>query len=213
MNTRRTVTGGGREVRLFRAQLTEVDTTLGYTMMQGMACPYGDVAIGWFFREKLRAGLFDKNLKESGPARPLLLFHDDQTWPIGSSFEWDSQTDDGLLGTWKLDGSGDAQRAAQMAKDGHLTGLSIGYVPILSSWEQTGATEWDPNDVTSLDLVERVEARLGEVSLVPVPLWERAGVTLVATSERTARPCRNSGARPQGRTELERWRRWRSSIS
>src|SRR4029078_4153856 len=108
----------------------EVARSWAYRMMKAMACPYGDVAIRWFFREKLRAGLFDKNLKESGPARPLLLFHDDQTWPIGSSFEWDSQTDDGLLGTWKLDGSGDAQRAAQMAKDGHLTREPIGHRPV-----------------------------------------------------------------------------------
>lgn len=211
MSARTMVNGGGREVRLIPAQLqlSDVETTLDYKMMRGLACPYGDVATRWFFRERLRGGLFEKNLKESGPTRPLLLFHDDQTWPIGSSLEWDSVDDDGLWGTWRLDDAAEAQRAARMAKEGHLKGLSIGYMPILSSWEHSGAEEWDPNDISTLDIVERVEARLGEVSLVPVPLWERAGVTMVATSERTARPCRASGAR----TELERWQRWRASIS
>ena len=209
MTTRRTITGGGREGRIFTAQLqlAEVDTTAGYTMMQGKACPYGEIGHRWFFNETFAAGLFDRSIKEAAHNLPLLLFHDQMSFPIGSAIEWKSEAD-GLYGTWKLDGSAEAQRAAQLAADGHLNYMSVGYEPLRSDWEFADPDEWDPDDVATLDLCTRLEARLVETSSVSTPLFASAAVTLVCTRETTSRPRRASRDAPQ----LESWRRWRSTI-
>lgn len=209
MTTRRTITGGGREGRIFTAQLrlAEVDTTAGYTMMQGRACPYGEIGHRWFFNETFAAGLFERSIKEAAASLPLLLFHDQMTFPIGSATEWKSEPD-GLYGTWKLDGSADAQRAAQLAADGHLPYMSVGYEPLRSEWEFADIDDWDPDDVATLDLCTRTEARLVETSVVSTPLFASASITLVCTRESTSRPRRASREYPQ----LESWRTWRSTI-
>jgi phage head maturation protease len=62
--------------------------------------------------------------------------------------------------------------------------------------------------VNTLDLCTRVEARLWETSVVPVPLFPSAEIMLVATRESTGRPRRAGREYPQ----LESWRKWRSSI-
>src|SRR5262245_53500192 len=99
-----------RERVIFRADLalSDVDTTFGYTMMQGRAAPYGQWTNRSWFLESFGEGLFDKSIKEAAAALPLLLWHDGMFWPIGSATEWESKPD-GLWGTWKLDGSADAQ--------------------------------------------------------------------------------------------------------
>lgn len=203
--TRRTITGGEREGRLFTTtlQLEQADTDAGFTMMEGRACPYGSWTTRWFFRESFAPGLFDKSIKEAAQALPLLLFHDAASWPIGHASEWKSK-DDGLWGVWALDDSAEAQRAAKMAKAGHLAYLSVGYDPILSEWELTDREEWNLDDATTLDRVTRVEARLVETSSVSTPAFKEAEVTLVRSAGRLARH--------DPRPNLAHWRTWRTSI-
>lgn len=202
---RRTMLGGDREGRLFSTtlQLEQPDTTDGFTMMEGRACPYGSWTTRWFFQESFAPGLFDKSIKEAARGLPLLLFHDAATWPIGHASEWKSK-DDGLWGVWKLDGSAEAQRAAKMAADGHLPYLSVGYDPILSEWELTNSDEWDVHDATTLDRCTRVEARLVETSTVSTPAFKEAEITLVRSAGRLPRH--------DPRPNLAHWRAWRTSI-
>jgi len=209
MTTRRMVKGGGREGRIFTASLmlSDVDTTAGYTMMEGRACPYNVFTTRWWFMEQFAAGLFDKSIKESAAALPLLIFHDDMTWPIGHASEWRSDAD-GLYGVWKLDSSAEAQRAARMAKEGHLSYLSVGYQPVLSDWEMTELDDWDPDDVATLDKVTRREARLVETSVVSTPAFKDAEIQLVRSAEQGSRPRRHAEAYPK----LAVWRDWRSTI-
>jgi HK97 family phage prohead protease len=206
--SRRTVVGGDREGRLFTTtlRLANVDTTAGYTMMEGRACPYGSWTTRWFFQESFAPGLFDKSIKEASRALPLLLFHDAATWPIGHATAWDSR-DDGLWGVWALDDGAEAQRAAKLASEGHLPYLSVGYDPLLSEWEFTAADEWNPDDKSTLDRVTRTEGRLVETSAVSTPAFKEAEITLVRAG---ARPPRWPEKDP--RPSLSEWRRWRSTI-
>jgi hypothetical protein len=200
-----------RERTIFRAalRLSDVDTTDAMTMMEGRAAPYGVWTNRGWFMESFGPGLFDKSIKEAAAALPLLLWHDDQFWPIGSAAKWTSK-DDGLWGTWSLDRSADAQRAAQMAKDGHLSYLSVGYQPMRSSWTMTDMEEWDPADAETLDRVTRQEARLVETSLLSTPAFKDAVVTLVRSGERTTR--RRRAGEGNGRPLLAEWQRWRATI-
>jgi HK97 family phage prohead protease len=197
-----------RERCIFRTTvaLTDVDTTAGYTMMEGRAAPYGVWTNRGWFLESFGAGLFDKSIKEAAAALPLLLWHDSLFWPIGSATSWKSK-DDGLWGTWDLDGSADAQRAGQLAKDGHLGYLSVGYVPLRSGWTMSDDDTWDPDDAETLDRVVRQEARLVETSVVATPAFHNAEITLIRSGEATRRP-RRVGARPY----LDQYREWRSTI-
>jgi HK97 family phage prohead protease len=189
-------------------QLTDVDTTRGYSMMEGRAAPYGEWTNRAWFLESFGAGLFDKSIKQAAAALPLLLWHDGMFWPIGSSAKWDSRAD-GLWGQWNLDTSADAQRAAQLAKDGHLGYLSVGYQPIRSSWTMSSDEEWDPADANTLDRVVRQEARLVEVSVLSTPAFSSATIDLVRSGERTHRPRRRAD---ETRPVLAEWRQWRSTI-
>jgi HK97 family phage prohead protease len=207
--TQRMITGGRPSKQILRAslQLTDVGTTDSFSMMEGRAAPYGEWGNRGWYLEAFADGLFEKSIKEASAALPLLIFHDDLTWPIGSAVKWTSQSD-GLYGQWRLDGSSEAQRAAQLAKDGHMTSMSVGYQPQLSKWDWSDLETWDPDDASTLDRVTRVEARLLETSLVPLPLLAGAQVTLVASGESTHRQRRHADTRPK----LAAWQRLRSTL-
>ena len=121
-----TVTLRAPEVRTFAA--TEFrDATESGQYLEGRAVPYNVWAdIGWF-REQFVPGAFAKSIREAAKKLPLLLWHDNRTFPIGVSHEW-RDNDDGLDVVWKLDVDDPrAVEAARKARDGLLTGLSIGF--------------------------------------------------------------------------------------
>lgn len=203
---------GARDARercIFRATLavTDVDTNLAFTHMEGRAAPYNMWTNRGWFLEAFGPGLFDKSVKEAAAALPLLIWHDALFWPIGSATSWESR-DDGLHGVWKLDGSMEAQRAAQLAKDGHLAYLSVGYQPLRSTWAMSDSETWDPDVADTLDRVTRDEARLVETSMVSTPAFSNAEITLVRSAERSRRPRRAGPGRPG----LDEWRAWRATI-
>ncbi len=162
-------------------QLREVETNAGYTMLRGVAVPYNEWAsIGWFL-EQFAPGSLAKSIKEAARSLPLNLFHENRSFPIGAASEWDEQAT-GLVGTWRLDESETAQEAARLAEAGMLTGLSIEFAPVRSSWEV--ADEWDPSRGPDfMDKVTRTEARLGAVGLVQTPAYAKAGVELVRSAD------------------------------
>lgn len=172
------------------------------THMEGRAVPYDVWEHIGYYAERIAPGAFDKSIRESARALPLMLWHDARQWPIGKAVEWRSEKD-GLYGVWELDESPAAQQAGRLARDGFLDGLSVGFQPMpnRSDWEWA-----DLDDPESVDRVTRNEARLFEVSLVPYPAYADAGVTLVRTGEARRRA---EAALPK----LRGWRAWRDSIS
>jgi HK97 family phage prohead protease len=198
------VTLNAPEVRTYPATLRVVDTDANAALseLRGRAVPYGvPTNVGWYV-ETIRAGAFAKSIREAARGLPLLLWHDDRSWPVGVAESWDD-TDDGLDGIWRLDDSELAQRAARQARDGFLTGMSIGFQPMPngSSWDLVADGEWNP-DTGTVDRVERTEARLLETSLTPTPAYAGATVALVRS---------HSGV-PAEVTEHQRLRRHRPGV-
>jgi HK97 family phage prohead protease len=165
------------------------DAEVDKRTMTGLAAPYGvETPIGGQYVEVLAPGVFKKSIREAAKGLPLLAFHNSQTWPVGKSVEW-RETDAGLEGTWEFATTDEATKTYEMARDGFITGLSVGFQPIDSHVE--------PGNDTTPTTVYRREARLFEVSVVPTPAYASAQIMLV----RTAGP---KIARPHA----DRWKRW-----
>lgn len=194
------------ERRIQGLELRDVETTESLSMMRATAVPYGrDADIGWFL-EQFEPGSLAKSIKEAAADLPLLLFHDNRSFPIGAADSWKDDATE-LEGTWRLDGSEEAQRAAELAKPkadggkGMLGFMSIGFTPIRSRWEYVEDRDWNPDlGPDHKDRVFRQEARLLEVSLVSTPAYKDAAVKLV----RSAPPPRRQHDR--GRREVQEWR-------
>jgi len=191
------------ETRLFDAvRFAEVGASKSGTKfkyLEGRAVPFDTwTDVGWYL-EKMAPSVFRKSIRESARALPLQLWHNDRTWAVGKASKW-TESPEGLDAVWELDGSAEAQRAAQMANDGFLTGLSVGFQTL------DGGSDWelaDPEDPTSRNRVTRTQARLHEVSLVNAPQYAQAAVTLVRSKGKTG-----LHAKPN----LAQWRQWRDSI-
>jgi HK97 family phage prohead protease len=184
-------------------QVTDIDTTSNLRTLVGRAAPYGAWTFRGWFQLSLAQGCFDKSIKEAAASLPLLLFHDFESFPIGTASKWDSRAD-GLWGEWALNDSAEAQRAGRLAQQGVLTGLSVGWSPVLQDWEISDLEEWDFSDIDTLDRCTLREGRLVETSLTPVPAYVDATVSHVAHRERRGR---------SDTPHLDRWRTWRDSLS
>jgi uncharacterized protein len=132
--------------------------------IEGLLAGFGDVDQGG---DKLLAGCLTKSLAARTAPLPMLLHHDLKR-PIGAWKEW-RDTTDGLYVKGSLTlSTRDAQEAYSLAKDGALTGLSIGWKPLRGGHDAKGVRV-----VT--------EAELFEGSLVAVPMHDRARVTAIKT--------------------------------
>lgn len=224
------------ECRLYesRIAIADLDTTTSLEFLEGRAVPYDTLTdTGWYYFEQIARGAFAESIAAT-PNLPLLLWHDGRTWPIGVADSWADETD-GLHGVWRLDDSVEAQRAARQARDGFLTGMSIGFAPVISHWDARADWEdWDPNDPDTWDVVTRVTGRLLETSLTPTPAYVDAQVAMVRSAEgrhgrarslhaeggqrrpgtgRSSGPAPASPVAPVPDTpKLDRWNTWRRSL-
>lgn len=176
-----------------------------YNFLEGRAVPYDtDADIGWFV-ESHRDGSFKGSTKAgSGKNAPLLLFHDNRSFPIGHGESW-RHDGGGLDGVWRLNDRPEAQEAARMAEAGDLVGMSIGFQPIRSEWEFLGDDAWNPDlGPDHKDRVTRLESRLLEVSLTPTPAFADAQVAAVRAAPVYTRAAR-SHFLPE--RDVDRWRR------
>lgn len=131
--------------------------------IEGLLAGFGDVDLGG---DKLLQGCFAKSLAARSAPLPMLLHHDLHR-PIGAWKEWQERPE-GLYVKGALTlATRDAQEAHALAKDGALTGLSIGWKPKAESTDQKSGVR------------TIAEAELFEGSLVTVPMHERARVTAV----------------------------------
>jgi len=161
--------------------------------LEGRAVPYNVAANTGWYKEIVAPGCFTKSIRESAAHLPLLLFHDSHSLDaiIGLAETWEERTD-GLWGVWALSDAEHAQRAAQMAEQGLLGFMSIGFMPIRSE------TVYDDNDEAT---ITRLEARLLETSLTPTPAFKDATVTKVRHNAIEMNP------QVSGR-QLDGWKSW-----
>jgi HK97 family phage prohead protease len=166
------------ERSVFEFRHDAVESVGRFTRLEGRAVPYNTWANVGPYLEQFKPGAFAKSIRETAAALPLMLFHGrDDLWPIGLATRWQSK-DDGLYGSWQLNDSPNAQRAAAMAKSGELGFLSIGFVDVRSVPELAGDYNPDLGE-DHMDRITRIEARLVETSIVPTPAYADAQVTLV----------------------------------
>jgi len=145
--------------RLFAQIEAKAVTDTGAGEITGMAAVYGNVDLQ---DDVLEPGSLAKSAEDWSRSKsrlPLLDWHGDSISRIIGSV---SQVKSITPGVWFRAGftnDDQGQRARQLAKDGHLSGVSIGWLPIHQSLKVIGGKA-----------VRAVrEARLLEVSLTPVP--------------------------------------------
>ena len=187
------------EVRTFPAlEFRETQVSESGLWLEGRAVPYDEwTDVGWFM-ERFTPGAFAKSIKEAALGLPLLLWHNNRTFPIGVSHKW-RESDAGLDGVWRLDQQDPlAVEGARKARNGMLTGLSVGF----GMMPERDDVEIDDN---GLPWITRNEARLMEVSLTPTPAYAGAQVSLVRS-----RQTRNGQRRRSA--ELDAWRGWADSV-
>jgi HK97 family phage prohead protease len=130
--------------------------------IEGLLAGFGDVDHG---SDRLMPGCLGKSLAARKAPLPMLLHHDMKR-PIGAWKEWSERTD-GLYVKGSLTlSTRDAQEAHALAKDGALTGLSIGWKPLKGGTDSKGV-----RTIT--------EAELYEGSLVAVPMHDRTRIASV----------------------------------
>jgi HK97 family phage prohead protease len=203
------------EVILYETTATPLDRVGPVTRIEGRAVPYNVWTNRGYFMESVAPGALSKSIAEAAKGLPLLLFHDDRSFPVGISEGWDDRKD-ALYGVWRLDKSPEAQRAGELARDGMLRWFSVGISPIRNDWQTVPPEKWNPDlGPEFMDKLTRIEARLVETSLLTVPAFPTAevlatyGATLRATLERTTVPREPHG---ETRPNLRAWRDWRGTL-
>lgn len=130
--------------------------------IEGLLAGFGNVDHGG---DKLLAGSLTKSLAARSTPLPMLLHHDLHR-PIGAWKEWQERPD-GLYVKGNLTlATRDGQEAHALAKDGALTGLSIGWVAKQATRDREG--------VRTI-----AEADLFEGSLVTVPMNDKTRVSSI----------------------------------
>jgi HK97 family phage prohead protease len=158
--------------------------------LEGIAAPYGKVMpISNEFTEEFVKGCFkrsyqNKHGKKSrlGPdgeevnqGVPLQLMHDHTVdGSVGRSVAF-VETDYGLVGRWKFHATKKGREAREMVLDGVVTGLSVGFQP----YPPPDGNIVEPRGAGQPVHVRRNKAHLHEVSLVPVPAYPDAVVSVV----------------------------------
>lgn len=175
-------------------------TRTGFQVLEGRAVPFGEWAhvstqFGEFMERHAPAS-FKRSTKTLARNAPLLLFHDNRSFPIGHAEAW-RHDDDGLHGVWSLNDTDAAQTAAALAANGDLVGLSVGFDPIDPDWNNRD--DW-PGEAPSMPWVTQRENRLVEVSVTPTPVFAGAEVLAVRSRGPRAVP-------PAEHPELDRYRR------
>ncbi len=161
------------EGRVHRSQIRSVDAKEG--IIEGCAAPFNEWApIGGAYLERLTEDTFRRSVSiGQGQRAPLLLAHSRDALPVGKPIGWDIR-EDGLYGQWQIDlGSDAGAEVFRQADEGYLAGLSVGFQP---------GSEDDIDEAGDVPRVTRGEAALREVSVVPVPAFESAQITLVRTA-------------------------------
>lgn len=172
-----------------------------YTHMEGLAVPYNVWSDVGGYVERMAPSVFRKSIKEAARALPLQLWHDDHSFPIGAIREWRDNPESGLGAVWRIDSSERAQEAARMAAEEIMTGLSVGFQPVAGG---SDIEMPDHEDRNGRIRITRNTARLLEISLVNVPAYEGAGVTLVRNQSRRVQ---------EGHPYLDQWREWRGTLA
>ncbi len=115
------------------------------------------------YREVFRRGAFARTINAGVDRVKLLGNHNRQKFPLGKAT---SLTEDraGLVGEFRISNTREGDEALELVRDGVLDSFSVGFAQVPGK------------DRKSKGLVERLEVKLREVSLVAFPAYEGATV-------------------------------------
>ena len=137
--------------------------------LEGRIVPYDtEIQVGETM-ESFAKGVF----ADTDPASVVLLWQHDVNSPIGRMSAL-SEEADGAYGTFRLADTDRAREALSLARDGILTGLSVGFTGIEARAGKGTRTH--------------TKARLMETSLVTFPAYPTAGVLAVRKEDRMDEP-------------------------
>jgi len=144
-------------------------TDTGAGEVEGLASVYGNVDLQ---DDEMQPGAMNKTVADWQRAKsrlPLLDWHGDSLSRLIGSVTALESVPQGLWFRAGFGSDAESQRARQLVKDGHLSGVSIGYLPVRQSWKTVGGKA-----VRALH-----EVKLLEISLTPVPANPEAVLTSV----------------------------------
>jgi HK97 family phage prohead protease len=151
--------------RLTRAHATDLEVRSAGRTIVGIACPFDTpTEIDHALSEIIRPGAFARTIAERGPERvKLLAQHNSDVLPLGRAtlLREDSA---GLYAELTVSKTRDGDEALQLVRDGALDGLSIGFGAVRNGYPSNG-------------VIERLEIKLFEISLVSWPAYDAARIT------------------------------------
>ena len=137
----------------------------------GTVVPYNTEARIGSYVERFLPGAF----AEADPTQiPLTAVHDRESLPIGRALSL-TDTPAGLEAELRVSETRLGDEALTLIRDGAATGLSVGFIPVQDRWNQARTA------------VQRVKAKLVEISLVAFPAYEDARVLAVRAEREDAR--------------------------
>jgi len=147
--------------------------------LSGLAMPYGKPARIGKYMEKFLPGAFADAEPENVP---LLAQHGREDLPIGRALSF-TESPEGLRTELRISQTHAGDDVLELVKDGAATGLSVGFLPLQDRWNTTKTA------------VERVKARLVELSITAFPAYEDARILAVRAEVEPIRTPRLSVAR------------------
>jgi uncharacterized protein len=135
--------------------------------LTGTVMPYNQEARIGSYTETFRPGAF----ADADPTQvPLLAVHDREQLPIGRAL---SLTDGptGLGAELRVSQTRLGDEVLELVRDGAATGLSVGFAPIEDAWNTTRSR------------VERIKAKLVEISITAFPAYQDARILAVRSEE------------------------------
>ena len=154
------------EHREFTPELREATDPNTVAEVHGRAVPYDTATEVGGFRETFAPAAFDTN---AVIGTPLAYRHEDAIGHITHA----ENTDDGLYVTASIADTTQGRDVAALLRAGSIKGMSVGFLPIQSRWNETR------------DTVTRLQAGLRELSITPWPVYENAAVTSIREQEPT----------------------------
>lgn len=167
----RRMTMSRREVTEVRSLPLEVrEASDGRTLSVRLAT-YGTSYELPAFTETLRPGVFAKSIVQAARSMPLFSHHEYDKVPVGKAVAW-RDTPETLEADILMDTRAEAREMVRLIREDLMAGISVGFQPITDSWDNSGDK---PH-------VDRIEARLYESSLTPIPAYADAGVLAMRSS-------------------------------
>lgn len=114
------------------------------------------------YQEVFRRGAFAKTIQEGAKRVKFLGNHDRRKFPLGTATMLREDTA-GLVGEFRVSNTQDGNDALELVRDGALDSFSVGFAPV-------------KDRKAGKNLLERLEVKLSEVSLVAFPAYAGAVV-------------------------------------